>query len=384
MTNTPGHVRKLPSGRWQAIVTHGVRADGKPNRRSKTFADESGARRWCVIAAHEMGAQTDGVEGVTLRDLWKSFKHVRGPHLANKTMYNYKRMMEGTWLPMMGDEEVVRLDMGRVQDALLAMTRENAKHHRRILSTVLTHGKDIGVATENPMAGRRFRMPERTSVDDKVDDDPFAAIEGARDVWGPSEVMECLDKIRGLPLEPAWLMCVGAGLRVEESLAVRKADVRRTEVMGREVTQIAVHAARTELDGVKRTKTARSVRIAAMMEPFGMRLWEIANELEDKADLLCPVSASNQNRMWRSYFEKPPKYHKRMSEKRKTTGRLRGLQYVPLSRMRATHATLMQEAGVPDSLNALVHGHSERVSYANYQRGRSEMAASRTESAMGW
>ena len=39
-----------------------------------------------------------------------------------------------------------------------------------------------------------------------------------------------------------------------------------------------------------------------------------------------------------------------------------------MSRMRATHATLMQEAGVLDSVNAAAHGHSEAVAYAHYKR----------------
>ena len=36
--------------------------------------------------------------------------------------------------------------------------------------------------------------------------------------------------------------------------------------------------------------------------------------------------------------------------------------------MRAAYETFMQRAGVLDSVNAAAHGHSERVSYTNYQR----------------
>lgn len=44
------------------------------------------------------------------------------------------------------------------------------------------------------------------------------------------------------------------------------------------------------------------------------------------------------------------------------------IPYIPLSRMRATHASMMQAAGVIDSLNAAAHGHSQKVSYKHYQR----------------
>ncbi len=45
--------------------------------------------------------------------------------------------------------------------------------------------------------------------------------------------------------------------------------------------------------------------------------------------------------------------------------------------MRATHETLMQEAGVLASVNAATHGHSQRVSYAHYQRPDLDAAAER-------
>lgn len=40
--------------------------------------------------------------------------------------------------------------------------------------------------------------------------------------------------------------------------------------------------------------------------------------------------------------------------------------FIHLKQMRHTHETMMQAAGVSDSLNAAAHGHSERVAYSNY------------------
>ena len=50
---------------------------------------------------------------------------------------------------------------------------------------------------------------------------------------------------------------------------------------------------------------------------------------------------------------------------------------MPLNRMRAAYETFMQQAGVLDSVNAAAHGHSERVSYTNYQRADGIDAAMR-------
>ena len=49
--------------------------------------------------------------------------------------------------------------------------------------------------------------------------------------------------------------------------------------------------------------------------------------------------------------------------------------FIHLKQMRATHATMMQAAGVSDSLNAAMHGHSERVAYTNYLMPDSTVAA---------
>ena len=84
------------------------------------------------------------------------------------------------------------------------------------------------------------------------------------------------------------------------------------------------------------------------------------------------MSAQNQNKRWRGYFETPTvgptAKHRPKGEGFAFTGRLSSLPYLPMSRMRATHATLMQEAGVPSDLNAYAHGHSDVVGWSNYRR----------------
>jgi hypothetical protein len=145
------------------------------------------------------------------------------------------------------------------------------------------------------------------------------------------------------------------------------------------VVQVAVFAATTKAESRKVTKTPRSVRIMAIMEPFGSRFWELVEQIGEPTDLICNVSAANQNKRWRSYFEEPREYHARMAESRKVCGKLHDLPYLPLSRMRATHVTMMQEAGVLDSLNAAAHGHTEQVSRRHYMRGDSTLATQQTE-----
>lgn len=318
----------------------------------------------------------------TVRALWGAYSASRGQSLAPKTLSVYDWHMRRFWLPLIGDRLAWEVTRSDVQDAMLTQgwTRDRAKRCRRILSAVYSWAVGAGYVAENPAGGPRFELPSDPAALDAMDalDDPFAAIEGEAGVWGAQTVMRCFALVRGLPLEPCWLACVGAGLRVEEALALRKVDVRRVDVGGRMVTQLAVHHARTAVGGRKATKTPRSVRVASVAEPMGARLWELADELPDRDDLLCPMSASNQNKRWRGYFATPePSKHRPKGDGYAYTGRLASLPYLPMSRMRATHATLMQEAGVPDALNAYAHGHSEAVAYSSYKRPDTTGAAER-------
>ena len=375
-----GSLRQLPSGRWYTQVSRGVRADGSARRVSKTFDTKAEAEAWALAQAVQMGSRPDLSRGVTLRQAWALYERIRLPELATKTQANYRWHFEGvtsaaatrgesahvTWLDDLGEADVSAIGPPEVQRHLDDMPREKAKHAKTAISSLLTWCASEGVLASNPLAGHRFRYCEPDEPD--FDADPFAAIEGMRQVWGVSEVLECMERIRGLPLEPCWLACAGAGLRVEEAMALRGMDVRRVAVGQRMVTQLAVHAARTDMDERKRTKTRQSVRIVAMMEPLGERYFELASAVA-RDELVCKISPARQNKAWRSYFAEPStSRHAPKAEGYNHLGRLRGLPYVPLSKMRNTHVTLMQQAGVPDTLNALMHGHSESVERRHYMR----------------
>lgn len=367
-----GSVRKLANGRHLARITVGCKADGRPRAVTKTHDTEQEAEAWLLAKSVELGKRPDLNAGITLSQVWSAWKQDRKGKVANKTYATYAWHMEGapngktsTWIDVMGNDDVTTITPRGVQRHLDGMPSQKAKHAKAALSAVLTWAVRAGIISTNPLIGHRFEYADdERSID--FDDDPFAAIEQTRDVWGLKDVLKCFSLIRGLPLEPAWLVCVGAGLRVEEALALRGMDVRRMSVGGSEVTQLAIHAARTDMDERKSTKTRQSVRIVGMLEPMGARYWEIAQSVA-RDELVCPVSAQNQNKRWRSYFAKPPKeWHKRMSEDRKVRGKLHKLRYVPLSKMRNTHVTIMAESGVSDSLNALMHGHTQMVERRHY------------------
>lgn len=382
-----GSKRRLADGRWEVRVSHGYRIDGKQRTIREVVDTEDAAERRIVEIAADMGIHPEIGAGLTLSTLWSLYKRDKGKRLATKTLNDYSRYMDDLWCERMGDTDISTITSVPIQRILISCSTKNvAKHAKRALSSVLTYAMGEGWLSTHPIHGHSFEMPGDTGSEwdneEVWDKDPFATIEKTRDVWGVKEVVDCYERIRGLPLEPVWLACVGAGLRIEEAFALRRMDVRRITIAGREVTQVAVHHARTDVDARKRTKTHKSVRIATIMEPFGSRFWELANMVGEK-ELVCSADPANQNKRWRGYFAKPPKDPEKAKHLPKKDGyvfrsKLHGLPYIPLSRMRATHATLMQEAGVLDSINAAAHGHSVGVARTHYLRGTTVDAAEQT------
>lgn len=377
-----GTRRIMADGTIKVIVRSGYTVDGKRRTLWATAKDADEADRVALELAANLGMDINLGRGLTLSRWWDAYKATRGKRIAKVTLERYGTEMRGTWLPALGSKDITLISHADIQDVVIqAKTRSMAKERIKALSAVLTHAVREGKLSANPCRSAPFELPGDVGKADlsgiDYESDPFAAIEGVRNVWDIDTVLLAMDRLRGLPIETCWLAMIGAGLRREEALALHWRDVRRIKVAGREVTQIAVHAANTAVDGIGTTKTKKSVRIVAMVEPFGSRLWELAG---DRDDLICGLSPKNISRRWRMMWE-PLKAGKHMP-KEPATHVARGVMladpevpFIHLKQMRATHATMMQAAGVSDSLNAAMHGHSERVAYTNYLMPDSTVAA---------
>ena len=365
-----GTFKTLADGTIKVSVSHGTNINGRQRRVSGYARTQEEAELLALDLATQLGRRPDLGNGVTLERWWRAYTVDKGRRLTKATYKRYELDMQRIWLPALGDTDISLITRKDVQDVLLTLpTRSAASHAKSALSAVLTQAVRYGRLSENPIREGGFELPgDVGAADDSgvdYDDDPFGAIEHANDVWDARTVLRAMPLLEGLPLETCWLAMVGAGLRREEALALRWKDVRRIEIDGRDVTQIAVHRALTNLDGIKRTKTRQSVRIVAVVEPFGRRLWELHGEPDD---MVCQVSVSNVQRRWANMWEPCESKHARKKDRRKGIMLEAGIPFITLARMRATHESYMQQAGVLDSVNAAAHGHSERVSYRYYQR----------------
>lgn len=363
-----GSFKQLKDGRIRVRVSHGYALDGS-KRTATGYADNmADAERVAMQLSAELGRRPDLGRGLTLKKWWDAYTATKGQRITRATYSRYEIEMRRTWLPVMAKTDISHIERQDVQAVLLSLpTKSSAQHALRALSAVLTQAVRDGYLSSNPLRNGSFELPgDVGAADDSGLDfslDPFGAIEGAQTVWDARTVLRAMPLMRGVPLETCWLVMVGAGLRREEALALTWRDIRRVEIDGCEVTQIAVYKALTTLDGLKRTKTRQSMRIVAVVEPFGSRLWELRGNPDEA---VVGISVHNIQHRWKTMFD--PVTSKHAKKEGRWKGRLCGLPYVPLNRMRATHETYMQQAGVLDSVNAAAHGHSERVSYSNYQR----------------
>ena len=374
----------MADGTIKVTVSHGYRDDGRQRRISQIAKDEDEADRVAMELAAKLGRNPELGKGLTLKRWWRAYRVTRGQRVAKVTLERYATEFNNTWIPLLGDKDITLISHSDIQAVVIqAKTRSMAKERIKALSAVLTHAVREGKLSVNPCRIAPFELPDDVgnAVDVNLDeaDDPFAAIEHEQDIWDVNTVLVAMERLRGLPIETCWLAMVGAGLRREEALALRWKDVRRIKVAGREVTQIAVHAANTSKDGRLNTKNKR-LRIVAMVEPFGARLWELAG---DRDEPVCDISPKNISRRWRSMWE-PLRVSKHMP-KEPATHVYHGVMlaepevpFIHLKQMRHTHTSMMQAAGVSDSLNAAVHGHSQRVAYSNYLMPDTTAAAERT------
>lgn len=369
-----GTRRRMADGTIKVIVRHGYTDDGKRRTLWALAKDDDEADRVAIELAAKLGMNPELGKGLTLERWWDAYRATRGKRIAKVTLERYATEMRGTWLPALGKKDITLITHADIQNVVIqAKTRSMARERIKALSAVLTHAVRDGRLSENPCRRAPFELPGDVGKADlsgiDYEDDPFAAIEAVKDVWDVGTVLMAMQRLRGLPLETCWLCMVGAGLRREEALALRWKDVRRVKVAGREVTQLAVHAANTAKDGMGTTKTKKSNRIVAMVEPFGKRLMELAR---DRDAMVCEVSPKQASRRWANMW-KPVSLESKHMPRDPATHVSRGVMleepvipFIHLKQMRATHATMMQAAGVSDSLNAAMHGHSQRVAYSNY------------------
>lgn len=363
---TPGSVRRTKAGTWHVRVECGRNPDGTRRVVTGTYPTRAEAERVRMETVEAMRTRARFGSRTTLAEYWaERFEPSRAAYLTNSTINQYRAYWRRYAGPRLGSMPIADIRFSDVQASMAGMSRSCAKHYASTVRAILGAAWEDDVIDANPLLGRRLRFP--------------GADAGPLPVWGAEEVAAALPLLRGTPFYRLWLVMVGSGARREEAFALRERDIGYDRVLqmtpagGREamVAHARISEAVTLEDGRKAPKNARSVRTVEIAEPFAGELWETRPEDPDAP--ICALSLSNLPKRWHALWEESgfgpdvdPKFYK---------GRLlrAGLPFVTLSRMRATHETLMQSVGVTDTLNAAIHGRTNvQTGYRHYLAPRSD------------
>jgi integrase len=347
MRSRLGTKREVRPGVWKISVECGTKSNGKRRTSSRTVrGNDRDADAALYALACEMGKSPNVGDGMTLDEyFWQVFVPVRSQDLTNATMRGYQSTYRCHISEALGGREMNDMDHVSVQLVVSACTPGTAPKVTRTLRVILRSAWDDGLIDEEPMR-HRLRLPRKQPE--------------RRVIWGASEVADALVRLRGASLEALWLVMAGGGLRREEALALDWSDVTFRSCLGMDggeawVASVDVSKAITDADGLKGTKTDKSTRIISIGEPFASRLHEIASD-----GPMCKgrhghgrMAASSVPRAWRLLFA--------------DGHALAGMPYIELRTMRHTHETLMQRAGVADTLNAAIHGRTNvSTGYEHY------------------
>ena len=182
-------------------------------------------------------------------------------------------------------------------------------------------------------------------------------------VVGAEQVAKRIYRLHGDKIEPLWLVLVGGGLRVKEVLVLWWDDIKFspiTHIDGTEdlIAHASITKAWTEKDGLKATMNAFSTRIVPIPDPFASKLYEQA--VIGPRTPVWPIYPGRSRKWWRNLFEKDKPLY--------------GMPYTRMKDMRSVHETMLQDAGVLDTLNARIHGRTNvQTGYTHYLKPSAAM-----------
>ena len=359
----PGHIREVRPGVWEVSVQHGLRRDGSPRVAYRTVhGTEADADRERDRLAAEMGVARTLGDRLTLDDyFWGTFVPRKEASRTRATVDFYTSAYRMQIADAFGQLDVGSIPKPAIRTWAAQLPAQSAPAYVRALRAVLRSAWEDGLIAEEPMRGR-LDLPSR-------DTRPKA-------VWTAEQTSDALSRLRGVDIEPLALVMAGSGLSASESRSLSWSD------LSEDCSEVRVGDAYTQRDGIKAPKNPRRYRTAPIMPVCAERLRELRSTgplvLNRRGHRMSPATVS---RRWKALFFGP----RCDLATREELGPepLWGLPWIKMSRLRATHETMLLRAGVSDALNSAIHGHSQKVSYSNYLAPASAEAVQAAKVANG-
>lgn len=336
-----GSKKQIGPGKWEVVVGHGSRADGKLRQiRRRVDGTEADANEMLGEIFRELDAAPCLNTGYTLGRYFEEKFLPDRADLANQTLETHKQMWKHVpqqWK----DEDLVERDHDEVQRWILSLAPGVAPTAVKTFRAVNNAAWYDGLFKEKPYKAP-FRYPrERGSRTKK-----------RITIWNAQMVAQALDALEHTDFYGLFLCAAGAGLRRGEAIAMDWENIEfepeEWDEDGNVIhwwARLTVDSSVSAIDGETDTKTVESHRICPLAPIFADRLHRVARESGPVARSRNGrrMSLSTVRRRWEGSFDEG--------------GKLEDLPYIPLGRLRHTNSTIMRQNGVEDSVIADYHGH---------------------------
>ncbi len=302
-------------------------------------------RAWECWTLPTLNAQLEN--GLIAKGTYKTLTRVWGLHVE----------------PRWGDTPVDALRAVELQEWLLTLSMGAAKQSLWVLSRIYKKVVTMVPLPMNPFAANvQYTLPVK-NVKPR-----------SKDVYTLQEAQEVLAKLRGHPIEGAFILACFAGMRTGEALGARLEDIE-PDAGGQTVYTVAVRrqmgVAGSEPDN--NLKTAQSHRTAIVLQPAAERLAQIIEErrefgtewLTERGDGL-PMNKGSLNVRWRTFCQR------------------NGVHHIPFQNLRNSWRTICElELRMPWDLAEMLMGHKlPGMSGAHYIRPSREQIVSTYRDAL--
>ena len=344
-----GAIQRLGKNRYRISAEAEPHPDGRRRRVSKVVR---GTRSEAEIELAKMCGS-----GLPATTTWGEFwSMVVDPSLADlspNTVAEYRRLWNVELRPRIADEKVSGMDWNRANEVL---TDISAPTVQRSAGRLLKKMCNMAIRD-------RSHLLAWNPVDRTIEYAPHR--KRSKRLVLSEQVAAFMESVRGLKYEPMLLCELGCGLRPEEARALLWEDIRRFELKGEVYCAVNVDKAIVVVENkglLKSTKNEPSEREAVCGEPFASRLLELA---VGKSGPLCPSGRPYDPEKPESWYTSPVT----IAHNWRQWCDRNGVEHVTEENMRSSYATMMGEAGAPDSVVSGNMGHSDGTTKGeHYQR----------------
>lgn len=329
-----------PDGRYQGYW-HELDAEGKPTGKRHTICDRDPEKLYFKIQEKETAHR------LTFAEIAEKWKDERFDELSYKSQEAYKATFKRL-KDQFGDMEIESVESSDVSQYLkfLALNKHFAKRtvqlHRDMMSQIYNKAIADGVTRYNPCD--HAPMPKNLPS-------------GTRGI-PTDEAIDAVRKNTDAPFALFALICLYAGLRRGEALALRYEDIDRKAKL--------IHVSKSveyigEKAHIKQPKTERGKRDVVLLDA-------LAREIPHGTGYIFAQENGEIISRW-SYIKKWDHYCKAI-----------GFE-ITAHQLRHGYATILYEAGVPDRDAQELLGHADitltRNIYTHIRAGQKERTASK-------